>query len=216
MTLSSKSSPDATLRVAIILLAAGEGRRMGSIPKALLQKNGATFLQRFCVAVSHIRPVELIVVTGYHADQIEASMKGIEGVCKLPTQIVLNPQPERGQASSVRIGLEALHQDYDVVMMCLCDQPNVGVDELKLLLQQFQLRSKNQEIILPLVNGQRGNPVLFSRKVIDEILSIPKMVCRAFMDIHPQLIHIVETENQAFIQDVDTPADILGLNITQN
>ena len=202
------------LRVAIILLAAGEGRRMGSIPKALIKKDGKSFLEHFCVAASQIRPIELIVVTGYHADEIEASLSGIQDA-SMNIRIIRNPDPARGQASSVRIGLEGLHTEFDVLIMALSDQPYVGIDELRLLLAQFQQRSASQEIVMPIVNGHRGNPVLFSRKVVDEIKATPKMVCRAYMDQHPQLIRYFETENTAFIQDVDTPADILGLDITK-
>ena len=215
MTLSSKSATHPDLRVAIILLAAGEGSRMGSIPKALIKKGDKTFLELFCLAVGQVRPIELIVITGYHADEIELYLNSIEGAPK-NLQVVRNPEPDKGQASSVRIGLEALNSNYDVLIMALSDQPYIGIDELRLLLAQFQQRSANQEIVMPIVNGQRGNPVLFSRKVVDEILSTPNMVCRVFMDQYPQLIRNFETENTAFIQDVDTPADILGLNGTKN
>ena len=216
MTLLSKSSADSTLRIAIILLAAGEGSRMGKIPKALLKKGGKTFLENFCVAASQLNPVQLTIVTGFHAPEIEMTFDSFKNLYKFPAQIIRNSHPERGQASSVRIGLEALNNNYDVLIMCLCDQPNIGIDEMRLLLDQFKLRSANHEIILPSVNGQRGNPVLFSHKVINEILSTPEMVCRTFMDIHPELIHDFKSENKAFVQDVDTPADILALGITKN
>ena len=216
MTLSSKFPAETDLRVAVILLAAGEGSRMGSVPKALLKKNGKSFLECFCTAASQLNPVECIIVTGFHASEIETTFDGFKNFDQLPARIVRNPQPERGQASSVRIGLEALSNDYDVLIMALCDQPNVSYDELRELLNQFKLRNANQEIILPAVNGQRGNPVLFSKKVVSEILAIPEMVCRPYMDTHTGLIHIFETENKAFIQDVDTPDDILTLGITRN
>jgi molybdenum cofactor cytidylyltransferase/nicotine blue oxidoreductase len=57
--------------------------------------------------------------------------------------------------------------------------------------------------------------VLFSKKVITEILAIPAMVCRPFMDQHPELIHVFETDNKAYIQDVDTPEDIQNLGLKQ-
>jgi molybdenum cofactor cytidylyltransferase/nicotine blue oxidoreductase len=99
-------------------------------------------------------------------------------------------------------------------LIALCDQPNIGEQEIELLLGQFKQRAANQEIILPLVNGQRGNPVLFSRGVIQKILEIPGMVCRAYMDDHSELVKGYVTENDAFILDVDTQDDIqkLGLN----
>jgi len=74
-------------------------------------------------------------------------------------------------------------------------------------------RSSDQEIILPMTNGQRGNPVLFSKKVIDDILKIPGMVPRAFIDKHPRLVKTFETDNQAYIMDADTQADIQKLGL---
>lgn len=98
-------------------------------------------------------------------------------------------------------------------MAALCDQPNIGVSEIEALLEQFNQAGFNKEIVLPMVNGSRGNPVLFSKKVIEEILATPRMVCRPFIDKHPELVKVFETNNQAYLMDVDTQADILKLGI---
>ena len=68
-----------------------------------------------------------------------------------------------------------------------------------------------------MVNGQRGNPVLFSKPIIGKILAIPGMVCRPYMDQHPELVKTFITTNQAFVMDVDTQKDIekLGLDRIQ-
>jgi molybdenum cofactor cytidylyltransferase/nicotine blue oxidoreductase len=65
------------------------------------------------------------------------------------------------------------------------------------------------------VAGQRGNPVLFSKKAVNEMLFNPGMVCRSFMDQHPERIKVYETNNEAYILDVDTDADIQKLGITR-
>jgi molybdenum cofactor cytidylyltransferase/nicotine blue oxidoreductase len=95
----------------------------------------------------------------------------------------------------------------------LCDQPNVGASEIEVLLNQFHQRTPHQEIIMPMVNGQRGNPVLFSKAVIQRVLAIPGMVCRPYMDQHPELVKTVASDNQAYLQDVDTQADIQNLGL---
>ena len=59
-----------------------------------------------------------------------------------------------------------------------------------------------------MVGGQRGNPVLFSKKAVLDTLATPGMVCRTYMDKNPQCVRMMETHNQAFIMDVDTPEDI--------
>lgn len=214
MTDSSNASKNPKLRLAVLILAAGEGSRLGGFPKALLKKDGSSLLSRLIHAVLGLNPIEVLTITGFYADEIEAEIQVSQKNTQGPISWVRNPYPGAGQSSSVRLGIESLKSDYDVLLIALCDQPNVGVKEIKSLLEQFNQRTANQEIILPLVNGQRGNPVLFSREVILRILEIPGMVCRAYMDQHPELVKSYATKNDAYILDVDTQDDIqkLGLN----
>ena len=214
MTLSSNSLENLKLRLAILLLAAGEGSRLGGYPKGLLKKDGSSILKRFIHSALSLNPVEILTVTGFYSDEIETEIQAIQKIRQGSITWIRNPHPEAGQSSSVRLGIESLKSDYDVLLIALCDQPNVGTQEIKLLLEQFNQRTNNQEIILPVVNGQRGNPVLFSRRVIQRVLEIPGMVCRAYMDKHPELVKTYTTDHDAYILDVDTQDDIqkLGLN----
>lgn len=218
MTISGESIKYPKLRLAILLLAAGEGSRLGGFPKALLKKDGESLLNRFLQSIQKLNPVETLVVTGFYADAIEAEINAIKQKTNNSIVIVKNPNPDDGQSSSVRVGLESLKSDYDVLLVALCDQPNIGVTEIEALLEQFNQTGFNKEIVLPMVNGSRGNPVLFSKKVIEEILTTPGLVCRPFMDKHPEHVKIFETNNQAYLLDVDTQADIqkLGLDKPQS
>ena len=215
MTSLGKPSPHPNLRLAVLLLAAGEGSRLGSIPKALLALEGQSLLKRFCLRVQVLSPIELLVVTGFHAPAMETEVFQLKRELGLSIDWVRNPNPELGQSSSVRIGLESLKGDYDVLLVALCDQPAIEASEIISLLDQFEKRSDQEEIILPMFGQQRGNPVLFSKKVIEDILAIPAMVCRPFMDQHPELVRVFETENEAFVLDVDTTADIQRFNLKQ-
>jgi len=94
------------------------------------------------------------------------------------------------------------------LLIALCDQPLVGAIEIDLLLQQFEQRGEQKEVVLPMVGQQRGNPVVFSAKVISDILAIPQMVCRPFMDQHPELVQIFTSDNEAYIADVDTESEL--------
>ena len=213
MTTSGESFKNPKFRLAILLLAAGEGSRLGGLPKALLKKEGESLLSRFLQSIQKLNSVETLVVTGFYADAIEAEINSIKQKTHSSIAIVKNPNPEEGQSSSVRLGLESLKSDYDVLLVALCDQPNIGVSEIEALLVQFNQVGFNKEIVLPMVNGSRGNPVLFSKKVIEEILATPGMVCRPFMDKHPELVKLFETNNQAYLLDVDTQADIQKLGL---
>ena len=213
MSITSGSSQNTHLRLAVLLLAAGEGSRLGGHPKALLKKSGNTLLERFFHSIQKLYPVETLVVTGFYSDKIEAEIKLLQQNLPIPIAWVRNSNPEMGQASSVRLGIESLKSDYDVLLIALCDQPNIGVDEIESLLKQFQKLSSGRQVVLPIVNDMRGNPVLFSRGVINQILEIPGMVCRSYMDLHPEIVHKYVTDNEAYVLDVDTLGDIQKLGI---
>ena len=213
MTSSGKQSDPSHLRLAVLLLAAGEGSRLGLTPKALLQHDNQSLLSRFCQAITAFAPTEFLVVTGFYADAIELELVKLKQNFGLPIAYVRNPHPEQGQASSVRLGLEALKSDYDVLLVALCDQPLVGAIEIEALLKQFEQRDQSTEMVLPMVGDQRGNPVMFSHQVIADILAIPKMACRPYMDQHPKLIQIFATDNPAYIADVDTEADLSAFKL---
>ena len=213
MTSLGKQSGSSHLRLAVLLLAAGEGSRLGLTPKALLQQDDQSLLSRFCQAITAFVPIEFLVVTGFYADAIEAELVKLKQNLGLPIANVRNPHPQRGQASSVRLGLESLKSNYDVLLLALCDQPLVGAMEIDALLKQFKQRDQSTEVVLPMVGEQRGNPVVFSHQVIADILAIPKMVCRPYMDLHPELVQIFATDNLAYIADVDTEADLSEFNL---
>ena len=213
MPVNSEPHQNTPLRLAILILAAGEGSRLGGYPKALLKKDGDTLLKRFISSTQTLCPIETLVVTGFYSEKIEAEIQLLQQEIKSPITWVQNLNPAMGQASSVRLGITSLKSDYDVLLIALCDQPNIGADEIDALLEQFNQLSKGQEIVLPMVNQQRGNPVLFSRRVMNQILTTPEMVCRSYMDQHPEIVHGFITDNQAYVLDVDTLSDIQKLRL---
>ena len=208
MTSSSPSAQDTKLRIAVLLLAAGEGSRLGSYPKALLHRDGKTLLERFSSAIQGLSLVEFIVVTGFHAQLIEPEIIKMNASLTHPIKMIRNMSPEEGQPSSVRLGLESLRADFDVLVVALSDQPKVGAKEIQELLDEYAKREDGQEIILPMVDQRRGNPVLFSFQAVSDVLANPGMVCRTYMDAHPNELRFMHTTNQAFVMDVDTPEDI--------
>lgn len=207
-------APNTSLRLATLLLAAGEGSRLGSRPKALLKKNGQSLLRRLCTSLDTFSPVELVVVTGFHSEPIEGELQSIQKTFSLPISIVKNTSPEDGQASSVRLGLESLQTKFDVLLVALCDQPGVGGAEIQTLLDAYLQKEASQEVILPMVSGQRGNPILLSYAAVKNILAAPGMVCRQYMDRHPGLVKLMQTDLQGFVEDVDTLEDVRRQKLT--
>jgi CTP:molybdopterin cytidylyltransferase MocA len=204
----TKSSHSLPLRLAVLLLAAGQGSRLGSHPKALLKQGGVTLLKGLLDAVQPFNPVEFIAVTGFHGDAIEQALVEMDSPFSQSIRLLRNPTPEVGQASSVRLGIEALRSNFDVLLIALSDQPVITTAEVSQLLSTFLQRSAGTEMVLPMVQGQRGNPVLFSKQALQNTLAIPDLSCRAYMDAHPEQVEVLHTDNDAFICDVDTPQDM--------
>jgi CTP:molybdopterin cytidylyltransferase MocA len=193
----------ARLRVGAVLLAAGEGSRMGGVPKCLLSLAGVPLINRHLVAMSGAGIDDVVVVTGHYSEQIEPAVE------TFPVTIARNPEPDAGQQSSVRIGIESLGPKFDLVIVALADQPLIGSDDLTELISAFKKRPPGTQILYPQVNGQRGNPVLFAGELIADMLtSGTQVACRKFIDEHPQLVHVHETRNDRFIVDLDTRDDI--------
>ena len=145
-------------------------------------------------------------MTGYYEQQIRSSIY-------LPdVHLVTNSDPARGQSSSVRIGLETIYQqtkDLDVVLMVLGDQPYLDESDLRQLIEQFKVMPSG-DFLLPMVNGQRGNPVLLSGKALQEIINCnEKMTVRDFMDLHPHRVTQWASNNHHFTFDIDSEEDMM-------
>jgi len=196
-------NPNQPVRIGAVLLAAGQGARMGSVPKSLLRLQGRPLIHRHLMALREIPFDELVVVTGYHHEQIEAA------ISKQGVRVVRNAEPERGQQSSVRLGAAALGTGFDLVMVVLADQPLIGAVDFRELISAFAQRPSGTGVLYPVVHGQRGNPVVFSGEVIATMLSSGDDAdFRRYIDTHPAVVYRYGTPNEHFIIDLDTAEDI--------
>jgi len=188
-------------RLAILLLAAGQGSRLGNIPKALLKKEGIPLIQRFWQEASSLNAIESISVLGFYAVQIKS-------LAKQYSRVVINQQAEEGHASSVRLGLESLHTNFDLLLIALVDQPRMTQASLELLIDALEGQGDEIDALVPLCQGQRGNPIVMRRRAVLEILNTPVQTPRQWLDQHPKRVCFYETQQDTFIADVDTLDDI--------
>jgi CTP:molybdopterin cytidylyltransferase MocA len=190
------------LHIGAVLLAAGEGRRMGGVAKPLIRLQGVPLISRKLVALSGASVDEVVVVTGYAGDEVEQQVQSF------PVTVVHDPSHAEGQEGSVRLGLAALSGEFDAVFVMPSDQPLIESDDLVELIGAFKKRSTGH-VVIPFVNGQRGNPILLDEVALAEILaSDTNLACRHLIDNHPELVHIHDTGNTHFITDLDTPGDL--------
>lgn len=198
-----KQTGHASLKAGVVLLAAGEGSRMGGVPKCLLQLDGHPLIARHLRAMHEAGIDDIVVVTGFYHAQIEPVL------ADLAVTVARNPEPAQGQQSSVLLGLTTLGGDFDVVLVVLADQPLLGKAELLALLDAFHMRPAGTGVVYPEVDGQRGNPVAFSGAIIAGMLATGRDIgCRKFIDANPALVHKLITSNDHFILDLDTPDDV--------
>ena len=195
--------PKQTGKYGAVLLAAGEGSRMGSVPKSLLALDGIPLIQRHLMALRESRLDEIVVVTGYHHAAIEAAL------VDQAVRVVRNPEPQRGQQSSVRLGVSALGRGFDLLMVVLADQPLIDATDHEELLRAFTQRPEGAGVLYPQVDDQRGNPVVFSGAVVATMLDSGNDAdFRRFIDEHPAVVYRYPTSNAHFVIDLDTPEDV--------
>lgn len=192
------------LVVGAVLLAAGSGSRLGHRPKSLLELGGVPLITRQLIALSGAGVDEVVVVLGHHADLIEPAVQ------RFPVTLVHNPRPDDGQVSSQRLGLAALGGRLDAVIVALADQPMLNAQDMAALIAAYKRRPDGAEVVHPEVAGQRGNPVIFSDTVRQQILAgTASLGCRQWQAAHPGAVTPFVTDNRRYRVDIDTPDDLL-------
>lgn len=192
-------------RIAALVLAAGQSRRMGRVNKLLTEIEGRPMVARVVdnVLASAARPVA--VVTGHQADQVRAALEGRE------VRFVDNPDYAEGLSSSLKHGLEALGGDVDGVLVCLGDMPRVRPEHLDQLIAAFN-PSKGRSICVPTRDGKRGNPVLWGAGFFAEMKRVAGDVgARHLIGEHAEALHEVAIDDDAIFIDVDTPEALTAL-----
>lgn len=198
----------ARLRIGAVLLAAGEGTRMGGVAKPLIRLQGVPLIKRQLIALSGAGVDEVVVVTGFEREAVEAQVQ------EFPVTLAHNADYTQGQQASVRTGLAALGGKFDAVLVVLADQPLLGANDLTELISAFKKSARREggQVLVPVVNGQRGNPILLDEEARAQIQASDKNLgCRNLIERNPELVHVHETANTRFITDLDTVEDVQKL-----
>jgi molybdenum cofactor cytidylyltransferase len=195
------------MTVGAVLLAAGAGERLGGRPKALLELGGVPLVLRQLIALSGAGVDEVAVVLGHHADAIEPAVR------QFPIALVRNPSPGDGQASSVRLGLQALSPRLDALIVALADQPLIDAQDIVALISAFRKRGE-AAMVVPRVRRadgatEPGNPVMFDSALREEWLAgAADLACRKWREKNPGRVSWFDTDNPRYSVDIDTPEDL--------
>jgi molybdenum cofactor cytidylyltransferase len=187
-------------RVTAVVLAAGEAKRMGQT-KQLLPWGETTVLGQTLRNLGQTAVHDILVVTGHEAAAVaaEAITHGVA--------TIHNPEYATGEMlSSLQTAVAQLSQNRAAVLVMLADQPMVTAQTIDRLLAAYW--QGESELIAPVYEGQRGNPVLIGRSYFDELLALPVgSAPRALLRRHRPQLYLVPVDSDAVLRDLDRPEE---------
>jgi molybdenum cofactor cytidylyltransferase len=190
------------MKITPVVLAAGDSVRM-RFPKALLPFRGGTFLTCILRALSEASCESPVIVLGRDAARIEK---------RIPPglQRLVNPDPSRGQLSSMRLAISAAGSDTDACMFWPVDQPDVSPCLVAHLVKLFA--ESGSPITMPVYRGRRGHPAIFARGLFPEFLALPLQEGpKRIVTSRAGDIAFLECDEPGTVTDIDTPADYFAL-----
>jgi molybdenum cofactor cytidylyltransferase len=189
-------------KIAGIILAAGEGKRIGQ-NKGLLKINGISFLEKVILPLKNAGCDPVIVVGGSQSDKVKAES------LKHGAEFALNEKWQSGQFSSLKAGLRQLKHDVEGAIIALADHPLVMSNTYNILMEEFLEHS--DKIILPICNGRRGHPIVIPEEIIKEIKSAPdNSILKDIIFDHTDKIYETVIEDPGILKDIDTNSDLEG------
>ena len=196
--------PDAKL--AILVLASGGGTRLGG-GKLLLPWRGRPLLLHTLDAASTLpADIPLLVTTGHEAPRVEEAVKAGFSPGPRPFRILRNPDWQKGQSTSLRLGIQAIVDEFGPnksVLVMLGDQPAVSPNTLAKL---ATAHTAAHPATAPMYNDQRGNPVVLSPALFPEIMRLEGDVgARALLKSLGDSLRTIEVDDPGVVRDIDTP-----------
>ena len=185
-------------RIAAIVLAAGRSTRMGGPNKLTAEVAGKPLLRIAAEEALASRADPVIVVTGHQRDRVEQALAGLN------VRFVHNPGFADGLSTSLRAGIAAVPADADGAIVCLGDMPQVRAALIDRLIAAFD-PARGALIVVPTIQGKRGNPVLWSRRFFPELAALEGDVgARHLIGTYGEALTEVTADAAALI-DIDTP-----------
>jgi molybdenum cofactor cytidylyltransferase len=194
-----KPGTDGNRNVAAIILAAGRSTRMGGPNKLLAELGGKTLVRIVTEQALASKAKGVIVVTGHQAEQVEKALQGLN------VKFVRNPAFAQGLASSVKAGVAAVPGDADGAVICLGDMPLIDANLIDRLIEAFA-PDRGNLIAVPVSDDRRGNPVLWSRRFFNELMTLDGDIgARHLIARHSEAVAEVPVEGHGAFLDIDTP-----------
>jgi molybdenum cofactor cytidylyltransferase len=172
---------------------------MGGPNKLLAELGGKTLVRIVTEQALASKAKGVIVVTGHQAEQVEKALQGLN------VKFVRNPDFAQGLAGSVKAGVAAVPGDADGAVICLGDMPLIDARLIDRLIEAFAPDRSNL-IAVPVSDNRRGNPVLWSRRFFNELMTLDGDIgARHLIARHSEAVAEVPVEGHGAFLDIDTP-----------
>jgi molybdenum cofactor cytidylyltransferase len=195
-------APEKGRHMAGVVLAAGRSTRMGAVNKLIAEIGGKPLVRIAAEQALASRAAPVIVVTGHQREKVEAALAG------LPVRFVHNPDYAEGLGTSLKAGIAAVPEDADGAIVCLGDMPQVDAMLIDRLLAAFD-PERGALVVVPSIEGRRGNPVVWSRRFFPDLMTVSGDVgARHLIASFAEAVVEVPVAGEAALTDVDTPESL--------
>ena len=188
-------------RVAIVLLAAGQSRRMQGTDKLLCLVDGMPLLRRSAEAALGSAASEVVLVLPPNAAARRAALDGLN------VRIVTAETAAAGMSESLKAGVAAL-TDADAAIIALADMPEVRSAHLDLLIRAFDPDQGAEICRATAPDGTPGHPVLFGKRFFESLRTLEgDQGARTVLRDGADFVRPVVLDGDAATLDLDTPED---------
>ena len=198
------------LRLGAVVLAAGEGARLGGRAKGLIEIDGEPLLLRALRVLSEVGVDEVVGVTGHYRSQLSPLLALARPLFddNQPIEVV-QPVERHAQADSLRLGVAGLSPALDAIMVLPVDMPALTRQDLIALIGAYKHADAGIEFVGPMVGARPGTPVLFSRRIALRIeQGAGDFGSGAWRHQRPDWLMEWQTDNPHYVTDSDTPEDL--------
>ncbi len=207
-TVVNEINPSEKIKVAAIVLAAGQSTRMGEQNKLFLKIGERSMIQQVVANLTASKVERIFVVTGHERERVRNELRD------LSVTFIHNRDYAEGLSTSIRIALGQLPKKMNAALICLGDMPFVATSQIDALIDAFDPGTQ-QTICVPTYKGKRGNPVLWGRNYFQEMMEVRGDVgAKHIIGEYKQSTVEVAMDDVGVITDFDTPEAYT--NVVQN